>query len=189
MSLNAIVRVYTQRIRPKARAEIDWFQQQPTLKSAIELAALARNSRGKRFSHQRRLKKVHLEEAKQALLANSRAIAQSGNFDDLFALIEKVVGPISGIGELYVYDTSLRVGAKLGLLPNRVYLHAGTRRGAEALGFDGKTRTLDKSLFPREFQQLEAHEIEDVLCIFEEDLKTTQIESSGLKLTQRSWCS
>lgn len=188
MSLEPIVRLYIQRIRPPAQAEIDWFQQQPTLESAIELAALARDKKGRRYSHQRRLKKAHLELAKQALLANSQSIARSMNFDDLFALIEKVVEPIKGIGELYVYDTSLRIGAKLGLLPDSIYLHAGTRRGAQALGFDGKAKALDKSVFPREFQQLEAHEIEDVLCVFEEELKTERGTVSESKVLRRSWC-
>jgi hypothetical protein len=40
---------------------------------------------------------------------------------------------IKGFGELAVYDCSLRVGSYLNLLPDKIYLHAGTRKGAEAL--------------------------------------------------------
>jgi hypothetical protein len=48
MSLESIARIYIQRIRPRAQAEIDWFAQQLTLQEAIRNAAMAINSRGKR---------------------------------------------------------------------------------------------------------------------------------------------
>jgi hypothetical protein len=51
MDLKTIVRLYVRRIRPRAQAELDWFIRQPTLRDAIENAALARNSSGKRYSH------------------------------------------------------------------------------------------------------------------------------------------
>jgi len=155
---------------------------------AIEQAALATNSQGKRYSHQYRLKKTALEEARRILLMNSKAIAQSKSFDDLFSLVETKVGGITGIGELYTYDTSLRVGAKLGLLPTRVYLHAGTRKGARALGFKGRSRTLEVSELPSELRQLEPHEIEDVFCIFADDLKAVGVEYTKAEVIRRSWC-
>jgi hypothetical protein len=157
------------------------------LKSAIEYAALAINSKGKRYSHQCRLKKAALEKAQQALLMNSEAIGQAKSFDDLFSLVETIVEPIEGLAELYVYDTSLRIGARLHLLPNRVYLHRGTRDGAQALGFDGRAKVLEMSEIPLELRQLEPHEIEDVLCIFKADLEPIE-RYTKVKLTERSWC-
>jgi hypothetical protein len=41
-----------------------------------------------------------------------------------------------------MYDTALRIGAKLKLFPTKVYLHAGTRLGARALGLDDSAATL-----------------------------------------------
>jgi hypothetical protein len=41
---------HIRKIRPRAQAEIDWFAHQPPLDPAIEKAALAVNSRGKRYS-------------------------------------------------------------------------------------------------------------------------------------------
>lgn len=52
----------------------------------------------------------------------------------MFHLIDTALETIPGLGELYVYDTTLRIGAKLNLFPDKVYLHAGTRLGATALG-------------------------------------------------------
>lgn len=136
-----IIQTYTTQIRPRANEELNWFRQQPTLSETICLAALAVNSKGKRYPHQRRLSKAVLEQARDILLANEKQISQSTDFDDLFTLLERLLAHVKGLGELYVYDTALRIGAKLGMLPKRVYLHAGTRVGAKALGFDGRMKT------------------------------------------------
>jgi hypothetical protein len=77
---------------------------------------------------------------------------------------------IRGLGHLYTYDTALRIGAKLDLLPEKVYLHAGTRKGAKALGLDWKARALEVASIPDELHELEPREIEDFLCIYEEKL-------------------
>jgi len=188
MKLKAIARTYIRRIRPRAQAEIDWFTHQPSLDAAIEKAALAINSQGKRYSHQRRLKKPALKQALRALLDESGAIKQVRNFDELFRLIGAAVKPISGIGELYVYDTSLRIGAKLNLLPTIVYLHAGTRLGARALGLDYSAVTLKVSALPTEFRILDPHELEDVLCIFKDELKTASAVPIARDIVKHSWC-
>ena len=36
--------------------------------------------------------------------------------------------------------SSFRIGAKINLFPTKVYLHAGTRRGARALGLDDRAK-------------------------------------------------
>ncbi len=188
MKLKAIVRTYIRRVRPRAEAELDWFRQQPSIGRAIEIAALAMNRRGKRYSHQRRLRKASLEQALSVLSDKSKAMIQAHSFDDLFRLIDSVLEPIPGIGELYVYDTSLRIGAKLNLLPNKAYLHAGTRLGARALGLNGSAATIEVPALPREFRALRPHEIEDVLCIFKDEFKTTRAKRIAGDLVKRSWC-
>ena len=67
MKIKSIVQTYIQEKRPQIAEELNWFRQQTTLKSAIEFSALAINSKGKRLLHQRRLKKVTLEKAKELL--------------------------------------------------------------------------------------------------------------------------
>jgi hypothetical protein len=91
---------------------------------------MAVNSRGKRYGHQRRLKRIGLERACDVLLRKAGAIERAPNFAELFALIGTALEPIPGSGELYVYDTALRIGSKLNRFPEKVYLHAGTRCGA-----------------------------------------------------------
>jgi hypothetical protein len=188
MSQRAIIRKYISSIRPLAQAELDWFKSQPNLSKAITNAGLAINSKGKRYSHQRRIKRGLLPCVEKILSENIGAIRRCSNFDELFNLIEVLLMPIVGIGELYVYDTSLRISAKLNLLPQKVYLHAGTREGATVLGFDGKRKTIDLSELPNEYHKLEPHEIEDVLCIFKDELKQIQNELTDKELKRRSWC-
>jgi len=189
MKQEAIIRTYTTQIRPRATGELNWFRQQPTLREAIRLAALAKNRNGKRYSHQRRLSKTVLEQARDILLENEKAIEACQDFDDLFTLLEQLLASIKGLGELYTYDTALRIGTKIGLLPRRVYLHAGTRVGAKALGFDGKEKAIEVSQLPDWLHQLEPHEIEDVLCIFKDKLLMRAPERAiSEELIRRSWC-
>lgn len=190
MKPEAIIRTYITKIRPQTKRELDWFGQQPTLSAAIRLAALAVNSNCIRYSHQRRFSKAVLEQAQDVLLKNEKAMEVCQNFDDLFNLLERLLVPIKGVGELYVYDTALRIGAKIGLLPRKVYLHAGTRVGAKALGLDGKAKAIEVSQLPDWLHQLEPHEIEDVLCIFKDELhlRVPEREMSP-EVISRSWCS
>ena len=187
MNVKAIVRVYIEEIRSRAQAELDWFIRQPTLGDAIEDAALARDSSGKRYSHQRRIKRAAIQKAFSLLSGALERIRRSRDFAELFHLIGAVLEDVPGIGELYVYDTSLRIGAKLKLYPKEVYLHAGVRRGAQALGLDAGP-TLKMSQLPREFRSLLPHEIEDVLCIFKKEFEASATLPPTKELTSRSWC-
>jgi hypothetical protein len=165
MDLRSIVQTYMTHIRPQVNEELDWWRGQPTLKEALRFAAYAINSKGKRYSHQRRLKKATLDEAYAILLANEQRIAHCRDFDKLYTLLGEVLAPVQGMDELYVYDTAVRIGARLGKLPEKVYLRPGTREGAEALGFDPNALALKVAQMPPELQQLEPYEIEDLLCI------------------------
>ncbi len=64
-----------------------------------------------------------------------------------------------------VYDAASRIGAKLRLKPQRIYLHAGTRDGARALGVPRSARVLEKRDLPRPLRRLAAHHLENFLCI------------------------
>ncbi len=171
MSLRAIVDAYIRRFRPQAKRELDFFGEQPTLLLAIENAAMAVNANGKMFHHQRRLGKASLQQARNILVAHANAMEGVKDFDELISLVDALLAPVPGIGELYIYDTSLRIGSKLHMFPEYVYLHRGTRAGARALGKSGKERFLEVNSLPPEFQALEPHEIEDALCIFEDVLR------------------
>jgi hypothetical protein len=157
------------------------------LRETIRCAALAVNSYGKRYSHQRRIKRAAMAQA-HAILSGARPrIKKCTDFASLFRLIAAALEHVPGIGELYIYDTSLRIGAKLGILPEKVYLHAGTRTGARNLGLDVAKSTVRMAYLPSALRVLKPHEVEDVLCIFKDELKTSAA-SFRPGMVRRSWC-
>jgi len=165
-----IVRSYRARFRPKTRRELAWFTGQVSLREAIACAGLAVDDRGKRYRHQSRIPRSVLRRAQRVLLGNEVAIRRTNTFAELLELVESVVGQMRGIGELYCYDTALRIGAKRGFLPEAVYLHRGTRDGAGALGLPRQARSLSVEQLPRSLRSLAPHEIEDLLCIYKRRL-------------------
>lgn len=171
MTLQEIVDDYRARFQARARAELDAFRKEPTLEAAVRRACLTLDSKGRRESHHRRRQGDHLDAGVERLLAHLDEIQTVGNFAKLHALCERLLGlSLQGLGPLYVYDTALCIGAKLGHLPKVVYLHAGTRDGAAALGLQGD-RTLLMSQLPPELRALEPYEVEDVLCIYKAQLR------------------
>jgi len=135
---------------------------------AVWHAALATNGGGKRYNHQRRLRKASMEQAKKALLGLVDHLSTLKPFDQLHDYLSELLLPIPGLGKLYIYDTAIRLGAKFDTLPSSVYLHAGTRVGARALGLSGdKARIKD---LPAVLHILEPHELEDFLCIYARQL-------------------
>jgi hypothetical protein len=167
VDLNAVVRHYKQKFRERAEQELGTFHAEKTLEDAIRRAALAEDPGGKRYAHQWRREREDLERSAAKLATRAAEIASASDFASLFQIVRSAVHHLRGIGELYIYDTALRIGAKKNALPKLVYLHAGTRKGAKALGIDVEdVPALFKFELPQELRELEAHEIEDVLCIY-----------------------
>lgn len=146
-------------------SEVEWFAGQPSLRSAVSLAALAQGSDGK-YPHQWRIPPRILRKSRRKLLTCLRTLKSVRTFEELHELIRSRIAPIRGIGPLTVYDTAFRIGAKLALEPNVVFLHAGTRVGAKRLVRDAKRPFLNVDELPLALQRLPAHEIENILCIY-----------------------
>jgi hypothetical protein len=178
MDIKSVIRAYKRKNLPGALNELKYFRTLPTLGKCINNASLAIKKNGKRYRHQYRISKETLSIARDILLANKKSIKEIKNFDDLFVLIDNLLKSVKGIGELYIYDTSLRIGSYLGHLPTKVYLHSGTRIGARRLGFKNKY-VIEMNELPKEFQKLEPFEVEDILCIFKDKLKNAAGSSTG----------
>jgi|SRR6218665_8795 len=146
-----------------------WMQHcvdQPNLTSAIQIAALSCNADGRKHPHQYRLERRHLSSFADNLVLHDQEIKDAKSFDDLFKIVESL--KTFGIGPLAIYDTAVRIGAYLDLFPEKVYLHAGAKVGAEGLLGPLKSNTLLKWDLPDTFAQsdLTCYELEDILCIF-----------------------
>jgi hypothetical protein len=158
--LDAIVGLYLRDCQPRLAGQLRSFSDEPSLNKAVARACLAQSPDGKRYTHQRRIRLAALQDALVRL--------QSGNLSKSATFVHRSVVHIRGIGELYVYDTALRIGAKLGVFPEYVYLHSGTRVGARNLGLPWEgPHLLRRDLLPA-FQGLRPHEVEDCLCIFKD---------------------
>jgi hypothetical protein len=157
---------------PLVDKEVKFYKIQRTLEEAIEIAALAKMPSGKRYSHQRRIPQIVLGQARDRLLAVAMDLQKCTCFQELFDIVECEIGSIKGIGELTVYDTAYRIGVYLDLEPEVVYLHTGTRKGAKAIGVDVKQKkSISLKQLPAPFAILKPSEIEECLCIFEEELR------------------
>lgn len=171
-TIDSVVQDYIDNHRLNARESLKHFSDQPNLNEAIRTAALAINRRGKRHSHQRRIPAEMLEAFRRGLSRKHKVIESCKTFPDLMEVSRQVASGIWKHSELTTYDTTHRIGSFLGIQPDRVYLHTGTREGAKALGFKGKKEFLFLKQLPRPFRRLEPHEVEDCLCIYKKDLRS-----------------
>jgi len=169
-SFKEVVQDYIARYRDRANDELASFQMLNSLDEAIERAARAEVEGGKKHDHQWRIPAPTLGRAAKALLSARGLISKCTSFERLIELVEAMIGSIKGIGELAIYDTALRIGARLGIEPDYIYLHRGTRKGAKALGFASRRKYLEVTELPGEFARLKPHEIEDCLCIYASEL-------------------
>ena len=149
-------------------ADFRFFRKLKPWHAVIEQAGMAMNEHGKRFPHQYRLKKVALKAATRRL--HRADLKSCKDFDSLFGEVENAVASIKGIGPLYVYDTACRIGESLRLRPKRVYLHAGTRSGARAIGLGRGCAVVEMDELPKAMRSLTPSQVEDFLCICKDDL-------------------
>ena len=152
--------------RPDLASELDCYRGVSTLAEAIRRAARARTASGGKHPHQQRIPPATLCAFGERLARDEQVLRAAQDFDELHRAVGEVGYPMPGIGELAVYDTALRIGAHLGLKPTRVYLHAGTRDGAVAVGIDARHEAVALRELPAAFARLDPHEVEDCLCVF-----------------------
>ena len=154
--------------------ELAWFRSQQSLYRLVSKAALAR-SRGKRLDHQRRVHRYAIAQSFRLLRSNLASIQACSTFSQLHALLIHLLHAVDGIGPVYLYDTALRIGMgfRPALLPTEVYLHAGSLEGARRVLRLRRLRggILPMSKFAPIFgTSLQAHEIENLLCLYRECL-------------------
>lgn len=143
-------------------------------------AALSLDHLGRKNGHQRRLRRIDLEKFAINIIDKKEELYTLKKFSDLLVYIEGC--KVKGIGELACYDTAYRIGAKLKIHPDKIYLHAGTRIGAERL-LNKKIRekSISRDLLPFPFQDenLTNAEIEDILCIYKDSFSEIRLPMKG----------
>lgn len=147
---------------------IEWCKSQSSLINAIKTAALCINHENKRHPHQYRIPQKSLDELFIYLRARKGKIQDSKNFQELFEVVNSL--EVFMIGDLTKYDVAHRIGEFLGIYPDKVFIHSGTKIGAERLIGKIMTRTISVSQLPKIFSESELTciEIEDILCIYKD---------------------
>ena len=112
-----------------------------------------------------------LSEMALKLVSKAKQFDSAVSFDDVYNIVKS--SRVAGFGELSIYDAAVRISAYLGYKPDKVFLHAGARKGAESLEEKGLLpddssveETLLISDFPTPIQKLDALQIENFLCSF-----------------------
>ncbi len=165
-NLSKLVAEYVRMYEGRLQASLRRFRDMPSLTEAIQTAGRARKKDGKCEDHQRRVGIRVLSEFERRLQRRRAAIGRCRSFAELHDLIK--ASRIPGVGRLTVYDTATRIGAHMGLAPEEVYLHAGARVGARALGLDFRSKRLDPRSLPPAVQALKPGSVENFLRIFKD---------------------
>jgi hypothetical protein len=166
---NDVVNDYIRCYRDYVEGERKFFRK-CSFRKAIRHAGLCMRSDGKRHPHHQRRSEatlIHVESILQECANRMRAYK---TFDELHELVHSEIHPIDDVGPLLVYDVATNIGTHLGLSPDRIYLHRGTRDGAKALLSIKGRKTINRSELPPAFMRLRRSEIEDCLCIYEREL-------------------
>lgn len=166
-TLLELVETYRTRFAPKRRLEREHYAALDDLQAAVLHAALAINPNGKRHSHQWCLREEALQEGAN-LLSAERELLRSASFCELFSTASRIADTVAGLGEMWAYDTAERISAFLGVEPDAVYVHRGTRTGAKALGLPWRRDRLTSMDLPAELRSLSFGEVEDFLCIYKD---------------------
>jgi hypothetical protein len=161
-----IISNYRKLKKNKPDTWLSYCESQSDLQSAINCASLAKNQLDKRHPHQYRLKQSNLQLLADTLNQKSSEILNLKTFDELYNLVSSI--KISGIGALTIYDTANRIGKYLGIEPEYIYIHAGTKAGLEKLIGHTKLQKINKQDLPEPLKNsdLTPAELEDVLCIY-----------------------
>jgi hypothetical protein len=113
---------------------IKFCKEAPNLEMAITRASMAKNEYGHKHVHQKRfVGDEKLKLLREKLLRQRTEIQKINSFDELFEIVVKTNVFDNARDSLTVYDTALRLGFFLDKLPDRIYLHEGSRVGVEKI--------------------------------------------------------
>lgn len=172
---------------------LEYARTQSSLKDAIGVSAMSLNASHQKHPHQYRRTPGQLAAIAEALLEQEAAIAATTSFEELMAIMDQAKVPF--FGELTRYDVATRIGAYLGFGPERIYLHAGVREGAQHLGIDTRRKaTIAKEDLPEPFaaSNLSCTELEDLLCLakdlFGAQVQPEQLQQGCRNLAEKPHC-
>jgi hypothetical protein len=150
--------------------ELQRFFKSLSFAAAIEYAASGVTPHRNIHPHQRRIAVKRLRQS-AALLKNFTAfIRKAKSFADLFVIAEAVKSEVKGLGDLWSYDTALRMAFNRGktFYPQAVFVQGAVMKGVKKIfsKIPMSGRTLPIKIFPREIRQLKPFEAENFLSVW-----------------------
>lgn len=133
--------------------------------------------------HQYCIANSAIQNAVDALQKSGILSKKYADFETLYEDVSKLLSPISGIGDLTIYDTALRIGfiQYPAIFPREyVYLARGAKTGAEnLLGIKVAYRE-PISLFAQYFGNMSSHFVEDFLCVLKDFLVINGVKKGNI---------
>lgn len=116
------------------------------------------------------------KQVRNNLIKRTNDILKSTTFDNLFQIV--LESKVKGFGELSIYDTALRIASQMNIEPDKVYLHAGSRKGAELLEEKGyikegssKKKYLKIEDLPLPLQSQKADDTQHFFCSMKDKMR------------------
>lgn len=167
----SIIIAYQKLKRERMDELIDECASKSLLSDAISTATKSVLKNNVKHSHQRRIPNETLLKFNNHLQEVISQIDEASSFDELIAILEKVRN--KGIGTLTIYDVAQRIGAFKRVYPEKIYMHSGTKTGADILGINTRRKKhISKNDLPEPLKSstLTEAELEDLLCIYKDRL-------------------
>ena len=150
--------------------EMERFFKSLSFHSAIEYAASGVTPHRKIHPHQRGIGVRQLRQSAVLLKKYTPVIRKARSFANLFIVTENVKSELKGLGDLWSYDTALRLAFNRGktFYPRAVFVQRSDMKGIKKifLKIPMKQRTLPVKIFPKEMQSLKPFEIENFLSVW-----------------------
>lgn len=115
------------------------------------------------------------KQVRNNLIKRMNDVLKAKDFDEIFQIVTEC--KVKGFGELSIYDTAMRIASHMNIEPDKVYLHAGARKGMEILEEKGyvnegssKKKYVELKDMPKPMQTLKAAETEHLLCSMKEHI-------------------
>jgi hypothetical protein len=138
--------------------------------SAIEYAASGVTPHRKIHPHQRGIGVKQLRQSAIMLKGFTSAIRNAKSFADLFIITEAVKSELKGLGNLWSYDTALRMAFNRGntFYPRAIFVQRSNMKGIKKIfsKMPMKQRTLPVKIFPGEMRSMKPFEIENFLSVW-----------------------
>lgn len=98
---------------------------------------------------------------------NKPALRMAKDFEELYAAVKGIIKDVDMVGDVAIYDVTLRLGFYLNILPAKyVYLHAGAKEGyRQIVGGTKLPYRVEVSSMPPMFHNIEPYLLEDYFCI------------------------